>query len=101
MRVLIDICTAARMLKIASACKRQNLKSFVLAYISWDKETLHAVKDTREFDELDREMVLDVLECCFKPSRKRQRADDQDREFPGGQDWSRLSNAQLRRACAE
>ena len=95
--------TAAFILKVASEASRRELKLRVLAFITLDDSKMHAVHDTRSFDDLPRELQLEVMEACMniKQSRKRSSVAISGFEFPDNSDWMRLSNAQLRRACAE
>eukprot|EP00448_Togula_jolla_P013938 CAMPEP_0170577092 /NCGR_PEP_ID=MMETSP0224-20130122/4739_1 /TAXON_ID=285029 /ORGANISM="Togula jolla, Strain CCCM 725" /LENGTH=501 /DNA_ID=CAMNT_0010899973 /DNA_START=34 /DNA_END=1536 /DNA_ORIENTATION=- len=108
MQKQMNTCSAATMLRIASETGRLGLKTAILRYITSDEVTLRAVKDMREFDTLDRELALEVMEFFIHPPstkrKKRQRAlgDCPDElEFVDDEDWARLSNAQLRRACSE
>ena len=75
----------------------------MLAFITLDAVTLHAVHDTRSFDDLPRELALEVTEAYMNITRSRKRSSVaiSGFEFPDNSDWMRLSNAQLRRACAE
>jgi len=98
---MLHFSTAAAMLRVANQTARESFRSTILSYITQDEATLHAVKDTREFDTLDRELALEVMEFFLRPTRKRQRSEARDKEFIDDEEWSRLSNAQLRRACAE
>ena len=95
--------TAAFILKVASEASRRELKLRVLAFITLDASTLHAVHDTRSFDDLPRELALEVMEAYMNITRSRKRSSVaiSGFEFPDNSDWIRLSNAQLRRACAE
>merc|ERR1712066_964999 len=55
--------TAALILKIASCISRLELKKEILAYITADEGTLRAVKDSRSFESLDRDLVAEVMEA--------------------------------------
>ena len=75
----------------------------MLAFITLDDSKMHAVHDTRSFDDLPPWLALEVMEAYMniKRSRKRSSVAISGFEFPDNSDWIRLSNAQLRRACAE
>jgi len=95
--------SAATVLRTASEAGRQDLKRRVLQYITESEAMLRAVKDTCDFDLLDRELALEIMDSFLHPrySRKHPRQEDESREFADDEDWTRLSSSQLRRACAE
>jgi len=105
MQERLSVHNAATMLGIANEMGSQNLKNVALNFITQNEERMRAVQESPAFDTLDRELVAEVAEVFFHPlgqRRPRRRAgEESEREFPDGQDWVRLSNAQLRRACAE
>lgn len=101
MQERLSVHNAATILGIANAVGSQRLKNVSLNFITQNEERVRAVQETPAFDSLDRELVAEVSETFFHPLGKRRRRSEEEREFPDGQDWARLSNAQLRRACAE
>jgi len=103
MQERLSVHNAATMLGIANAMGSQNLKTVALNFITQNEERMRSVQETPAFDSLDRELVAEVSEVFFNPLGRRRRRSGvgEEREFPNGEDWERLSNAQLRRACAE
>eukprot|EP00931_Biecheleriopsis_adriatica_P102447 TRINITY_DN77421_c0_g1_i1.p1 TRINITY_DN77421_c0_g1~~TRINITY_DN77421_c0_g1_i1.p1 ORF type:complete len:516 (+),score=106.01 TRINITY_DN77421_c0_g1_i1:29-1549(+) len=100
------VCNAATVLQIASNLGRDSLKKTTLNYITMSEDQTRAVRDTKAFDSLDRELLAEVYEVLMdsRTSRKRKRTlarGETAFEFPADTDWSSLSNSQLRRACIE
>lgn len=108
MRSRLNVFNAACMLVFVSATSQHQFKTELLDFITFDETRLRCVKDTRGFDALDPDLVAEVMEVFLRPRGKKRKRGGGDsdspaeaREFLDGQDWSSLSNAQLRRACVE
>jgi hypothetical protein len=87
-----------KILKIAYDRENKILKERSLEFVAKDKSTIAAVMDLPEFDNLGQNITRDLFihsHGCGK--RKRQ----EEKEFCDGSDWSRLTFAQLQRACDE
>ena len=90
--------TSLKILVIAHDRENEKLKDRALAFITKDQTTLKAVIDLPEFDELNPTVTRELL-VFSQGSGKRKR--QEEKEFPDGSNWSRLTFAQLQRACDE
>lgn len=110
--------SATIMLRFACQANNQALKQDIMRIMTLTAEIFKAVKDLPEFYDLDADLRDELTEVflargssggrqhCprgFTGCRGNKRGTDPagGKEFPDGHDWPRLSNAQLRRACAE
>mmetsp|Transcript_43362 Transcript_43362/g.97888 ORF Transcript_43362/g.97888 Transcript_43362/m.97888 type:complete len:409 (-) Transcript_43362:70-1296(-) len=106
---LVDICvdelkhwmTTRNVLKslmMAHTFRNQALKTACLGFATRDEQTVRALHDMREFDELGADLVRELFVFAHGTGKRRMTGAF---EFPNGSDWTRLSNAQLQRACDE
>lgn len=99
----LSLWSAVPMLQCACLTGRLSLKQLVLEFITLDGDTFQRVKDMPEFDSLDQHLQNEIMEVFLRRLKEKggKRPSQAGLEFPDGQDWPRLSCAQLRRACAE
>lgn len=101
MKARLNVFNAATMLRLVDMTAQRCFKNAILEFMTLDEPRLRCVKDCREFDRLDAHLIAEVMETFLHPrGQKRSRAEE-TREFSDDQDWEVLSNAQLRRSCAE
>eukprot|EP01001_Neometanema_parovale_P006868 NODE_3207_length_1258_cov_61.953304_g3044_i0.p1 GENE.NODE_3207_length_1258_cov_61.953304_g3044_i0~~NODE_3207_length_1258_cov_61.953304_g3044_i0.p1 ORF type:complete len:398 (-),score=50.23 NODE_3207_length_1258_cov_61.953304_g3044_i0:64-1197(-) len=93
--------TAANAAAVLTLADRLDLpiKRNVLKFITADAKTAHAVQETPEYDDLDKDLLKELMTCLLPPIPKRAR--EGELEFPADSVWTRLTVAQLKRACAE
>lgn len=101
----LSVWSAATMLHFASLTSQTQLKRDIVDFITLGPEFFQNVRDMPEFESLDRNLQDEVTEAFVHRLRTRERKrkafGEASKEFADGQDWQRLSSAQLRRACAE
>lgn len=89
---------AARVLYLADRASLDSLKQATLSFITNSEERFNLVRDTEDFDSLDKDLLHEVITSALsRPKRPRSEA----LEFADGEDFTRLTLAQLRRACTE
>ena len=93
------------MLKVACEANQQSFKRDVLTFMTLTYDLFRSTKDMVDFEDLSMERRDELTEVFLDRRRptpgKRRAVTAGGKEFPDGQDWSRLSGAQLRRACVE
>merc|ERR1712032_1736864 len=101
MKRRLNAFNAATLLRNVASTAQQSFKLAIMEFITLDDSRFRCVKDTREFDMLDPNLVAELMEVFLHPRGKKRLRELTILEFNIDQDWSVLSNAQLRRACAE
>merc|ERR1712032_889993 len=92
-----SVTNAAETLLLADRYDLTTVKEATINFMSRDRMTIQAIQDTEAFDELSKELVMELFAALAGTKRKRTAS----LEFPDGSDWSKLSLNQLRRACVE
>eukprot|EP00928_Gymnodinium_smaydae_P048032 TRINITY_DN32080_c0_g1_i1.p1 TRINITY_DN32080_c0_g1~~TRINITY_DN32080_c0_g1_i1.p1 ORF type:complete len:547 (-),score=75.53 TRINITY_DN32080_c0_g1_i1:82-1572(-) len=100
----VSVWSASTMLQFACLAKQHSLKRDLINFMTLTGDIFSDVRDMPEFDSLDanlRDELADVFVGKQRRVAAKKRPPDDAYEFLDGQDWGRLSRAQLRRACVE
>lgn len=94
---------ACRLLLLGQQSGVTQLRQIAMSYITQSMDKVTDAQESLHFDALSSDIITEILNKASNVGNekygKRKRAED--KEFPDASDWSRLSLAQLRRACTE